>query len=142
MQELGRRPTSQRIVPPPHTARPCAARPDARPAAVPRLAPPPSWQAYYRPSRTYQRVIEADDAAAYYGPCKPPPAPCMRARGERSALAGRAVLRAVDGLHACCALCLPGAARSLHLHCRNVQLQSTDRPSRAPACELETRLSV
>lgn len=40
-----------------------------------------AFRAYLRPSRGYQHIIEANDAAAYFGPCDPPPAKCARPRG-------------------------------------------------------------
>lgn len=42
---------------------------------------PPHLQAHFRVSRAAQHLIQADDAAAYYGPCDPPPAKCPRPRG-------------------------------------------------------------
>ncbi|KAL4430583.1 hypothetical protein ABPG77_005823 [Micractinium sp. CCAP 211/92] len=40
-----------------------------------------AYRAHFRVSRSAQHLIQADDAAAYYGPCDPPPAPCPRPRG-------------------------------------------------------------
>ena len=48
------------------------------PLFLPALLP---TQAQFRTSRGSQHLIEPDDAAAYYGPCPPPPGPCARPRG-------------------------------------------------------------
>lgn len=51
------------------------------PPPPPFLFHPSRLQAHFRVSRSAQHLIQADDAAAYYGPCDPPPAPCPRPRG-------------------------------------------------------------
>lgn len=55
---------------------------NCHPSASPhRTAPHLPKQAHFRVSRSSQHLIQPDDAAAYYGPCDPPPAKCPRPRG-------------------------------------------------------------